>query len=111
MMNKRLMFLSVVMVSAVAVSSISCNNQKEAAKGGGSGPVVAKINNTEITLDDFNERLKEYPSVAHGGSVDLETKKGFLDNLIVRELLYQEAVKTGLDKEKETAEILEEMKK
>ena len=110
-MNKRLMFLSVVMVSAMAVSSISCNNQKEAGKGSSSGPVVAKINNTEITLDDFNERLKEYPSVAHGGNLDLETKKGFLDNLIVRELLYQEAVKTGLDKEKETAEILEEMKK
>src|SRR3989304_737007 len=112
MMNKRLMFLSVVMVSAMAVSSISCNNKKEAAvKGGDSGPVLAKINNTEITLSDFNERLKEYPSVAHGGTLDIETKKGFLDNLIVRELLYQEAVKAGLDKEKETAEILEEMKK
>ena len=111
-MHKRLMFLSVVMVSAMAVSSISCNNKKEAAvKGGDSGPVLAKINNTEITLSDFNERLKEYPSVAHGGTLDIETKKGFLDNLIVRELLYQEAVKSGLDKEKETAEILEEMKK
>lgn len=110
-MNKRLMFLSVAMVSAMAVSSISCSNQKEAAKVGDSGPVLAKINKTEITLANFNERLKEYPSVAHGGSVDIETKKGFLDNLIVRELLYQEAVKTGLDKDKETAEILEEMKK
>lgn len=109
-MNKRLMFLSVALVSAITVSSISCK-QKEAIKEGSSGPVLAKINNTEITLSDFNERLKEYPSVAHGGTLDIETKKGFLDNLIVRELLYQEALKTGLDKEKETAEMLEEMKK
>src|SRR3990170_8765306 len=110
MMNKRLMFLSVALVSAMTLSSVSCS-QKEAVKGGSSGPVLAKINNSEITLADFNERLKEYPSVAHGGTLDIETKKGFLDNLIVRELLYQEAVKSGLDKEKETAEILEEMKK
>lgn len=109
-MNKRLMFLSVALVSAMAVTSISCK-QKEAVKGSSSGPVLAKINNTEITLDDFNERLKEYPSVAHGGTLDLETKKGFLDNLIIRELLYQESIRTGLDKEKETAQILEEMKK
>ncbi len=109
-MNKRLMFLSVALVSAITLSSVSCK-QKEGVKGGSSGPVLAKINDTEITLDDFNERLKEYPSVAHGGTVDIETKKGFLDNLIVRELLYQESIRTGLDKEKETADILEEMKK
>ncbi len=109
-MTKRLMFLSLALCSALAFSSVSCK-QKEAVKSGDSGPVLAKINKTEITLNDFNERLKEYPSVAHGGTLDIETKKGFLDNLIVRELLYQEALKTGLDKEKETAEILEEMKK
>src|SRR4030067_3170604 len=101
MMNKILMFLSVSLVSAIALTSTSCS-QKEAAKGGSSGPVLAKINNTEITMADFNERLKEYPSVAHGGSIDIETKKGFVDNLIVRELLYQEALKAGLEKEKET---------
>src|SRR4030066_829801 len=110
MMNKRLMFLSVALVSAMTLTTTSCS-QKEAAKGGSSGPVLAKINNTEITVADFNERLKEYPSVAHGGTIDIETKKGFLDNLIVRELLYQEALKAGLDKEKETADILDEMKK
>lgn len=109
-MKKRLMFLSVALVSAMTLTLTSCS-QKEAAKGGSSGPVLAKINNTEITLADFNERLKEYPSVAHGGTLDIETKKGFLDNLIVRELLYQESIKKGLDKDKETAEILEEMRK
>ncbi len=109
-MNKKLLVLSAVLISSVAIFSVSCK-QKEGAKESSSGQVLAKINNTEITLSDFNERLKEYPSVAHGGTLDLETKKGFLDNLIVRELLYQESLRTGLDKEKETAAILEEMKK
>ncbi|MCC7203393.1 MAG: peptidylprolyl isomerase [Nitrospirae bacterium] len=109
-MNKRLIILTAAMVSVVSFSSISCK-QKEAVKGADSGQILAKINNTEITLSDFNERLKEYPTVAHGGNLDLETKKGFLDNLIVRELLYQEAIHKGLDKEKETADMLEEMKK
>ncbi len=109
-MNKKLLVLSAVLISSVAIFSVSCK-QKEAAKESSSGPILAKINNTEITLSDFNNRLKEYPSVAHGGTLDLETKKGFLDNLIVRELLYQESLRTGLDKEKETADLLEEMKK
>ncbi|MEK6583863.1 MAG: peptidylprolyl isomerase [Nitrospirota bacterium] len=109
-MNKKLLVLSAVLIFSVTIFSVSCK-QKEAAKESSSGQVLAKINNTEITLSDFNERLNEYPSVAHGGTLDLETKKGFLDNLIVRELLYQESLRTGLDKEKETAAILEEMKK
>ncbi len=109
-MNKKLLVLSAVLISSVAIFSVSCK-QKEGTKESSGGQVLAKINNTEITLSDFNERLKEYPSVAHGGTLDLETKKGFLDNLIVRELLYQESLRTGLDKEKETAAILEEMKK
>jgi len=110
-MKKRVLFLSVVMFSAMTLTFTSCSQKKEAAKVGSSEPVLAKINNTEITLADFNERLKEYPSVAHGGTLDMETKKGFLDNLIVRELLYQESLREGLDKDKETAAMLEEMKK
>ncbi len=111
-MNKRLVFLSAVLVSSMTLSTISCNKKETVtAKGGDSGPVLARINDTEITLAAFNERLKEYPSLAHGGNLDFETKKGFLDNLVVRELLYQESLRTGLDKEKETADMLEEMRK
>lgn len=79
--------------------------------GGNAGPVIAKINDEEITLADFNERLKEFPSLAHSGDMDIELKKGFLDNLIARELLYQEALRTGIDKEKEAAGFIEEMKR
>ncbi len=78
---------------------------------GGSEPVVATINDKEITLSEFVDRLKEYPALAHGGAMDAETKKGFLDNLIVREVLFQEALRGGIDKEKDTASFIEEMRK
>ena len=103
-----IMFMSLCFL---LIFSQACEKKTAVIKENGGGPVLAKVNDTEITLSDFNERLKEYPSIAHGGTVDLETKKGFLDNLIVRELLYQEAIHNGLDKEKETAVLLEEMKK
>ena len=103
-----IMFMSLCFL---LIFSQACEKKTAVIKENGGGPVLAKVNDTEITLSDFNERLKEYPSIAHGGTVDLETKKGFLDNLIVRELLYQEAIHNGLDKEKATAVLLEEMKK
>lgn len=110
-MRKKI-FVYVVACSLLFIST-ACEKGEKTSKsgGGGSDTVVAKINNEKITLSDFNERLKEVPQLAHGGDVDLQTKKGFLDNLIVRELLYQEALKSGIDKDKETAKFIEEMKK
>lgn len=101
-----------VTVFMLILFSMACK-QKIEVKGGGES-VLARINDKEITLSEFNEMLKEYPSLAHGAqgdTIDLETQKGFLDNLIVREILYQQAIRSGIDKEKETASLLEEMKK
>lgn len=105
-------FFAGLFVFGLCLPFTACQQKGEIKGGGGNGgPVVAKINNQEITLADFNERLKEIPSLAHSGDVDIEMKKGFLDNLIARELLYQEALRTGIDKEKETASFIEEMKR
>ena len=110
-MRKKI-FAGVIVCSLLFISTACDKGEKTSKSGGGSDTVVAKINNEKITLTQFNERLKEIPQLAHsGGDVDLQTKKGFLDNLIVRELLYQEALKSGIDKEKDTSEFIEEMKK
>lgn len=103
-------FLSSLLLCCLIVSSLACN-KKEETKSAVNGPVVAKINDKEITMSYFTERIKDYPSLAHGGPMDEEAKKGFLDNLIVRELLIQEAIHNGIDKEKDTAAFIEEMKK
>ncbi len=110
-MRKKL-FVGLLACSLFLVSSACEKGGKTKTTDVGNDAVVAKINNEKITLSEFNERLKDYPALAHaGGNIDLQTKKGFLDNLVVRELLYQDAIKNGMDKDKETASFIEEMKK
>ena len=104
-------FIVVLSFFCLTMMSASCKEKGGVKMGSkNSEPVLAKINNKEITLTEFNDRLKEVPQLAQKESLSLETKKGLLDNLVVRELLYQDALKTGIDKEKDTAFLVEEMK-
>ena len=104
-------FLLRVLCCLLLLLLVTACKQKEEARKTTGGPIVAKINDIEITLSEFTERIKEYPALAHGGEMTEETKKGFLDNLIVRELIFQEALRLGIDKDKETIDFIEEMKK
>jgi len=59
--------------------------------------VLARINNYEITADEFEEEFKD----STFGSVDtIESRKEFLDNLINRKLILQAAQNRGLDKKR-----------
>lgn len=109
---RKKVFVGMIACSLLFTSLACEKGDKTKAKGGEKESVLAKINNEQITLSDFNEKIKDYPALSHaGGNIDYQTKKGFLDNLIVRELLYQEALKKGIEKDKETASFIEEMKK
>jgi len=58
--------------------------------------ILAKINNYEITKQEFEE---EFRNSAYGVSDTEESRKSFLDNLINRKLVLQEAQRQGLDKD------------
>src|SRR3989337_391399 len=103
-------FLLRVFCCLLLLLSVTACKEKEVVRKTAGGPVVATINDKEITLSEFTERIKEYPALAHGGEMTEETKKGFLDNLIVRELIFREALRLGIDKDKETIDFIEEMK-
>lgn len=104
-------FFVVLSFFFLTITSASCKEKGETnTSSKSSGPVLAKINDKEITLTEFNDRIKEVPQLAHTESLSIETKKGLLDNLVVRELLYQDALRGGIDKEKDTAFLIEEMK-
>ncbi|MBI3991296.1 MAG: hypothetical protein HY350_04010 [Candidatus Omnitrophica bacterium] len=59
--------------------------------------ILAKINNYEITLDEFDE---EFKGSGYDRNGTLDTQKDFLNNLINRKLILQDAQKKGLDKDK-----------
>jgi parvulin-like peptidyl-prolyl isomerase len=81
------------------------------AKEGQKGAYLAKVGNVQITQADFEKELKNLPSFAQKIFEGKEGKEKFLNELIKRELLYQEALKKGLDKNSEYMKKVEEFKK
>ncbi|MBI5676055.1 MAG: peptidylprolyl isomerase [Nitrospirae bacterium] len=80
-------------------------------KGSSTGSVIAKVNNTSITKEEF---LKESQLVPDWAKQNFSTKDGkerFLEELIKKELIYQDAKNKGLDKDKEILSQVEEFKK
>ena len=71
--------------------------------------VLAKIGDRVITLEEFDKKIerlpKQYQEILKG------QKKKFLDEIIKEELLHKEALKSKIDKDPETQEVITEAKK
>jgi peptidyl-prolyl cis-trans isomerase C len=81
------------------------------------GPVVAKVNNMPITLEDLNEEINSYNSLLAANNrpeakiTTRDQKVDYLKNEMVRRLiLYQEALDRGIDREAEVVKALEKTK-
>lgn len=66
--------------------------------------VLAKVNNYEITLNEFEEQFGES---SYSRDNTPEARKEFLKVLIGRKLILQDAQAKGLDKEKEFLKMIE----
>lgn len=71
--------------------------------------VLARMSNKYITLADFKRRVERLPSY-YRDMVD-RNRKRFLDETIVEMMFYEEALRRGLDKDKDVKEVLREAKK
>ena len=96
-MAKKMMFLWILLFLAVSFSGC----QKPEEKGLGEKDLV-KIEDVSISMEEFQQMLERQPLE---GKMKLLSQKGtrdFLENYVIpREVLYQEAKKNGLDKNKE----------
>jgi len=73
-----------------------CTAKKESAKSSETeGKVVAKVNGTPITEEDLSFRLPG----AHGEKKASGNQQKALDDVITEEILYQQGLKIGLDKD------------
>jgi len=89
----RTIFIGILLAS-VALAGCS-------AGGGGDSRVVAQVNDYKMTVEDLKYELENVP---YDDIRLLETEKGRLDyinRLLEKEILLQEAQKKGLDREKE----------
>ncbi|MFH1381013.1 MAG: peptidylprolyl isomerase [Candidatus Omnitrophota bacterium] len=80
------------------------------AKSRNDNAVLARIDNTEtITVGEFTERIARLPERYQ--EIINKNKKEFLDEVIIDRLLYKDAVKRKLDKDKEVQQVFEEAKR
>ena len=74
-------------------------------------PVIAEVAKESITQDDFIREVSRVPEWARAQFQGDEGKEKFLEELIKRELIYQQAQKMRLNKDKEYLDKVEEFKK
>jgi parvulin-like peptidyl-prolyl isomerase/ribosomal protein L40E len=72
---------------------------------------IAMVGNEKITRDTFYWEFKNLPEFARESFKGKDGKEKFLDELIKKEILYQEAMKKGLDKYPEYLKKVENFKK
>jgi len=97
----KLSLLATSVILTIAFLSSGC--------GGNKNPVLASIGRTKITLNDFQERINNLPKRYQ---VIIKKRSGdYLQELINDTLLYTEALKMGLDKDKDAVKVIQEAKK
>lgn len=103
---KKVSLCALIMVCMFSLIGCSKSGGKKAA-----GPVIAKVANAEITKDDFTKEVSRIPEWARAQFQGDEGKDKFLDELIKRELIYQNALKMKLDKDAEYLDKIKEFEK
>lgn len=83
----------------------ACSDKPE-----GSTKALAIINGKEITASEFDLRWSQVPEFARKTYAGPDGRKKFLEELITRELLLQEARKRGLDRDRALVERVERFK-
>lgn len=97
---KPLHFLVLVIL---VLASAACS--KAPSEGG--GKVVATVNDYRMPLDDFQRQLHAELELTPEAKLTADVRKRFLNGLIRRELMIQEAKKRGLDTEPDFVRAIE----
>ena len=94
------LIIPVLFVSVILALS-GCGNRGQ--------KVLAKIGDRVITLEEFDKKIERLPKQYQ--EILKVQKKKFLDEIIREELLHKEALKSKIDKDPETQEVIAEAKK
>lgn len=78
-------------------------------KSSASDKILVTVANKFITLKDFNNRLVKLPSYYKGMTGN--NRKRLLDDIIVESLFLEDALRKGVDRDKEIKDILNEARK
>lgn len=106
---KRAMFLAAIVMTAFL---FACSKQGDLKLGGQkSSATVAKVGSAVITVEDMNRELKGLPEQIQKMFEGPAGKEKFVEELVKKEILYQEAKKRGLDNAPEYKKKVEDFQK
>ena len=91
----------------LTLALISCSKKGAEQKG----PFLAKVGNTTITQADYDREFQSLPEYAQQLFTDEQGREKFLNEIINKEMLHQEALKKGLDKTPDFLKKVEDFKK
>ena len=100
----------VLVTMLLAFALFACKPGTNSA-GKPAGEVVADVNGTAITTEDFKAEVERLPPYLKPMVQSPEGKKELLDSMVVREIILEQAKKDGVDKSKEVADRLEDLRK
>ena len=103
---KRPLVLIVVVMSFALLFSCAKKAEQKSASG-----YVAKVGSVTITQDDVTRELKGLPEQIQRMFAGPEGMDRFVDELVKKEILYQEAKKRGLETDPEYQKKVEDFKK
>lgn len=102
-MKRMAVFVIIISVLFIVASCAKHEEQK--------GPYLAKVGKVKITQADFDREKKNLPPFAQKLFEGSEGKERFLNELVKKEMLYQEALRQGLDKDPAYKEKIADFKK
>jgi peptidyl-prolyl cis-trans isomerase C len=101
---KKMVIFTIAVFSCSALSLGACSRKPTT-----DDRVLARVSSKVITVNDFNSKIARMPGY-YRNFVE-KNKKKYLDDLIVEKLFYEEAVRRGIDRDKETKEVIDDAKK
>jgi len=89
-----------IIILILILSAGGCGDKKD---------TVVSIGSKSLTIKDIDARMSKLPE--RYKEIVKVNRKDFVDDIVMDELLYAEALRTGVDSEKEVKEVIEEAKK
>ena len=101
-MIKAISRLFVLILLSVSIAGCS-------SKPSGQDKILVSVGNKFITLNDFKSKLSKLPSYYRGMAE--KNRKTLFDDMIVESLFLEDALRKGINRDKEVRDILEEARK
>jgi peptidyl-prolyl cis-trans isomerase C len=101
----------IVFMALLTAALFACSQKQMDQKAGQKADVLAKVGGVSITLDDYYNDLQALPDYAKQMFQGEGGREKFLDEVVKKEMLYQQALKEGIDKDPKFSRQVENFKK